>query len=658
MSELKLTSTVRVTPRAEPRGVTRYAPAVAGYALPFAVVSYLAMKGGGYEAIVHEEVGVLAWWLVLLGAAVGALPVTRVTRAGWVALALLAGLALWTAFGFLWTESSERTATELARVLTLLGVFALATFAQGRDALRRTAVGVGAAIAVVAALALLSRLRPEWFPESATGEFLRASSWRLNYPLGYWNGLAGLIAVGVPLVLWMAAHARSLAGQALAAAALPVMATAAFFTFSRGGAAAAALAVCVLLALHPRRLELLVAAIVPAAASAALVLAAAQRDALEDEPTSALGSAQADSLLVVALIVCVLAALAQLAIAAARRRELIPPLAVPRRPALAATVIAVLLLCVGALAADLPGYADERWEQFKAGGGTGTGAERFASESGNGRYEYWSAAVDAGRSDPLVGIGPGAFEYWWARTAPIPGFVRDAHSLYLETFGELGAIGLLILVAFLALAFFAIAARALRRGSLERNSLLAAAAASLAAFCLAAQFDWVWELTVIPVAVLLVAAAALGPAGESRRRETSRFARSRFPLPVRVALAGGAAVLIVLIALPLGTNVYLRESQRAARAGELDDALASARSAVRLQPHAATPRLQEALVLELAGKPEGALEAARAATERESTNWRTWLVRSRLAAEADRPAEALEAFERARELNPRGRLTR
>ncbi|HEY8467444.1 MAG TPA: O-antigen ligase family protein [Solirubrobacterales bacterium] len=642
----------------ETGGALGRAQAVAGYALPFLAVFYLAMKGGGYDAIVHEEIGVLAWWLVLLGAAVGALPVTRVTRAGWIALGLLAALALWTGFGFLWTESSERTAAELARVLTLLGVFALATLAQGRDALRRTAVGVGAAIAAVAALALLSRLRPEWFPESATGELLRSSSWRLNYPLGYWNGLAGLIAVGMPLVLWTAAHARSLVGQALAAAALPVMATAAFFTFSRGGTAAAVLAVCVLLLLHPRRVELAIAAIVPVAASVALVLAAAQRDALEDEPASALAASQADSLLVVTVIVCVLAALAQLGLATARRRGVIPPLAVPRRPALVATGIAALLFCVGALAADLPGYADDRWEQFKAGGGTGSGAERFTSESGNGRYEYWSAAVDAGRSDPLVGIGPGTFEYWWARTATVPGFVRDAHSLYLETFGELGVVGLLLLTAFLAVALGAVAVRAARRGSLERNSLLAAAAGSVAAFCFAAQFDWVWELTVIPVAVLLVVAAALGPAGESRRRETSRFQRVRLPLPARVALVGMAAVAIVLIALPLGTNAFLRESQRAAQAGDLDDALASARSAVRLQPHAATPRLQEALVLELAGEPDQALAAARAATEREPTNWRTWLVRSRLAAEANRPAEALEAFERARELNPRGRLTR
>jgi tetratricopeptide (TPR) repeat protein len=84
----------------------------------------------------------------------------------------------------------------------------------------------------------------------------------------------------------------------------------------------------------------------------------------------------------------------------------------------------------------------------------------------------------------------------------------------------------------------------------------------------------------------------------------------------------------------------------------LAQALADARTAVRLQPGAASSQLQLALVLELRGDTPGALTAARAATRDEPANWTAWLVRSRLEAEAGHPASALAAYKRSRSLNP------
>ena len=88
-------------------------PPLAGYALPFLLVLYLALEGGGYDAIVRSEVGIAVWWIVLLGAAVGVLPVARVTAVGWVGLGLLGAFAAWTALGISWSESSERSVAEL-----------------------------------------------------------------------------------------------------------------------------------------------------------------------------------------------------------------------------------------------------------------------------------------------------------------------------------------------------------------------------------------------------------------------------------------------------------------------------------------------------------------------------------------------------------------
>jgi len=48
-----------------------------------------------------------------------------------------------------------------------------------------------------------------------TAQFLTSGEERLSYPLNYWNGLAALIAIGLPLMLQLAAKARPLAVRAL-----------------------------------------------------------------------------------------------------------------------------------------------------------------------------------------------------------------------------------------------------------------------------------------------------------------------------------------------------------------------------------------------------------------------------------------------------------
>ena len=65
---------------------------LAGWLLPFALVLYLGLKGGGYDQVVYGQVGIIAWWIVVLGAAVAVLPLSRVSTAGWVGFGLLAVL--------------------------------------------------------------------------------------------------------------------------------------------------------------------------------------------------------------------------------------------------------------------------------------------------------------------------------------------------------------------------------------------------------------------------------------------------------------------------------------------------------------------------------------------------------------------------------------
>lgn len=635
------------------QGLREYAPIAAGYALPFLLVLYLALEGGGYDAVIRGEVGIAIWWLVLLGAAVGALPVARVTPAGWVALGLLLAFGAWTAIGIGGSESSERTVAEVGRIATLLGLLALALLAQGREGLRRTVHAVAAAIAVAGVVALLSRLNPEWFPNVNLSEHVAPN--RLAFPLNYWNGLAALMAIGIPLLLTSATQARNLGGSALAAAAIPVISLTAFFTLSRGGAGETAIALVALLALHPRRLSLLPTMLVSGAGSAILIAAANQRDPLVDNLGTATASSQGNEMLVMTIVVCGGVALLQVAITLARRHGLGPRVDIsPSRARLGLGIAAVVALLV-AVGSGLGGEVSDRWDEFKQPAPAASGAERFESSSGSGRYQLWQAALEANESEPLTGIGAGAFEYWWAREGSLAGFVRDAHSLYLETLAEVGIIGLVLLVALL-LTVIATGVRGSLSGlSVERRALVAGATAACFAFAAAAAVDWVWELTVIPVAFALLAAAILSPSAESRGRDSSRF-EGALATPARVGAAVVALVGAIAVAIPLAGTASIRDSQSKFRDARLQSALDQARAAHDIQPYAATPSLQEALVLERAGQFDAAAAEARAATEQEPTNWRTWLVLSRIEAVRGDARASVEAYREARSLNPRSPL--
>jgi hypothetical protein len=626
--------------------------ATAIWLLCFVLVTYLGLKGGGYDALVHDQVGIAIWWVVLAAVAVGALPGWRPSRLTWIALGLLAAFVAWTALSLSWTESAERTAADLARVAGYLGVFVFAVFAVGAVGLRRLVGAVAAGIVLVSVVALLSRFEPNLFAgANQTASLLSSNQERLSYPLHYWNAVAAMIAIGLPLVLQVATDARSALLRAAAAAALPAMALALFFTLSRGGIAAAFIALAVFVAFSSNRLAKLPTLLVAGVGSTVLIFAADRRDALQHGLLNATAEGQGDEMLAIALGVCALAALAQVAIARADGGLGRPPWTVAsRRQGLIALVVAALALMIVAGALDAPGRASDAWAEFKEKNSPGRGADRLGSAAGQNRYQLWSAAVRENATSPLAGTGSGTFEYWWARNADVDEVVRDTHSLYMQTLGELGIVGLALLLGLMLTILIGGGLAALTGGSLSQPPL-AAALAGCVAFFLTAIFDWVWQIPVLPVAMLLLAAALVSAWGAPSQQGSAALRP-----PLRLAVVAVAIVAIVAIAIPLASTSLVRESEADFRRGDLPAALSAARSAQNVQPSAATPRLQQALVLEAGGDLAAAAAAAEAATERESTNWRTWLVLSRIEAERGHAATAVRDYSRARSLNPNSSL--
>jgi O-antigen ligase/polysaccharide polymerase Wzy-like membrane protein len=623
-----------------------------------ALIVYLSLKAGGYDPIPRDEVGIVVWWVLLVGVAVGAISIERIGYSTRAVLILLLALVAWTALAVSWTQSDERTVTELARAVTYLGVFALALAVQAGRRWRALLYGVTTGITIVASLAVLSRLHPQWFPPNELGRVLPGIQIerRLAYPLNYSSALGSFAAMALPLLLAASSSARTYAGQLLAAAGLPV-AGLAFYLSSSGTATLVVVAGLVLVVLiAPDRLPKLATLAIGAAGAAILAYSVDQRSALDRGlPTAELKS-QGNEVLLILIFVCVAVALCQLAISMAVRHGQRPSwLLVSPRAAAVATVVVLVVAVPIAAAAGGAREAKDRWDNFKnpsAGPANQSRSSQILNTSGSGRYQFWQSAVDAYKTEKFHGIGPGTFEFWWAQHATFTGaFVRDAHSLYLETLAELGIVGFL-LVTGMVLAIIGIGTVRALRAPPDLRLGLAAATAGCAAFAVAAGVDYMWEIGVMPICFFILAAVAVDAARGRVAQARSRQLQRRREIGWWAGTMIAAIVALIVIYLPYKGATELRASEQDASQGRLDSALSAARSAADAQPYAASPRLQEALILERQGKFDNAAAAAREATMKESTNWRTFFVLSRIEAERGRAKASLAAYRRARQLNP------
>ncbi|HEX2088135.1 MAG TPA: O-antigen ligase family protein [Solirubrobacteraceae bacterium] len=618
-------------------------------ALPLALI---AVQDGGASLDVRSVAGVVAWWALLLALAFSFVPRSAVPRAAVVCLALFAGFAAFTGLSALWAPSAERAVGELGRLLLHLALLALPiALARAGDA-ARWADGLALGIVAVALLALAQRLFPGLLPDDELQAILPESATRLTYPIGYWNGLAIFVALAVPLLLRLATSGGAVWARAAAVAPFPALAGVVYLTSSRGGVAVAAVGAIVFVALTARRLAALQAVAVAAAGSAAAVAALSDRRALVDGPfDSSLAESQGGEAAAIILLACALSAIAFALLARFAPARLVLP-----RGAAAGVAVAVVVAAAAGVAAAGP---SERFREFKAVPETQdeTGAvvvdEHLTSGGGSGRWQFWDAALDQFAEHPLAGEGAGSYEAWWAQHGTLDWFVRNAHSLWLETLGELGLVGLLLLGGALATGAVAGAAR-LRGGARApadepRRIALAALLAVLAGFAAGAALDWVWQLPAVAAVALIALGLVVGPAtarGVPAPAPATTFGR-------RALLVLGAWIAICVLLVPFLASEELEASRGAAGEGDVAGALEHAASARALEPWAASPYTQLALLHEEAGDLETARARLADAIERDSRDWRLRLIAARLATKAGDVPAARAALAEARRLNPR-----
>ena len=208
---------------------------------------------------------------------------------------------------------------------------------------------------------------------------------------------------------------------------------------------------------------------------------------------------------------------------------------------------------------------------------------RLTQPGSNGRFEYWRIALDQFEAAPLEGQGAGTYQLAVERERETPGNVIDAHGLYQETLGELGVVGLLVLVA----ALVAIVGGIGRRMSGAGKPVYAAFFAAILAWTFRAGVDWDWEMPVVTLWLFAAGGAALATGGQARSR------RGPLRFPARLALA----VPIVLVAtLPykvFGSQAWLDRADASFARGDCVAAADEAHSS--LSALAARPEPYELL---------------------------------------------------------------
>jgi len=609
--------------------------------LPGALTAYLANDAGGFfPGTVGLATVVLALLLMLRMTTAGR-PVAGWGRGAAVVAGAAALLASWVLASALWSNAPMRAVVEFDRVLLyLLGFALMATFPRRPGDVSVALRWVLLAIVATAIVGLATRLYPDIFSVTAGRE-----PSRLAHPLTYWNALSVFCALGMVLALHAASGEREPAAVRIAAvAALPVLAVAGYFPFSRGGIATAVIGALAYVALaRPRRLLLTLITAGPAVAVA--IASAYGAEALAtDAYARTPGPEQGRHVALVIVLAAAGAALARLALLPVERRLDALRVAPRVRRALPAVGAAAALAAVAlALALHAPDRVRAQYRAFVDGNvvqATADTRSRLGSVGNNGRVDIWRVDLSRFRSAPVIGSGAGTFQLAWERERPGDTRVVDGHSLYLETAAELGVVGLALL-AIVLVALLAGPARLLT--SAERHAAAAVLAAA-GALLVHAGIDWDWEMPALFIWLFMAAGAAHAlPGGSARRVAPGRLAR---------VLAGLACLLLALT--PLMVTVSQSRLQTAGRAFERGDcATAVDASLASLDVLGVRPEPFELIgYCDLrAGRPELAVAAMEAARRRDPEAWQYayGLAVARALAGRD-PRPAIEAAAR---LNPR-----
>ena len=549
---------------------------------------------------------------------------------GRVALGGLVAVWLWSLASRGWAEAAGDALTEADRWALYAAFLALMLLLIRRP--RHGAAVLGAASAGVLVVALDVAIRMA--AGDGAGLFLLG---RLNGPLGYVNGEAGLFVLGAwPLVALAQRGHRVWAPLAVAGTTLLLGLV--VLSQSRGAAIALVVSALVVLAAFPgrRALAWVLIAAVGGTATALQPLLHVYREGDAGRPIAAAVQTAGGRVLLAAALAGVVTA-AVLWIASSGEPG--------RRAVRAGGRLLAVVLAIGAVAAAIaegPRAVREVRSQVHAFVhlGSGTNGSRFLSGSGN-RYDFWRVAWREFQANPVAGLGAGGYDRDYFRLRQTTEDVRQPHSLELQALAETGLVGALLL----AIAIGALLVALVIRARARCTGVALAAGGVLVAWLAYTSVDWLHLLPGVTGIALASGAALCVPADRPARRG---------PLGLGVIVAGVvlAAVAAVTIARPM-LALHEQTQARALLDRSPEQALAKANASLRLDGDTPASYYVKSAAYARLDDYRDARATLRLAVAREPHNPVPWVLLGDLATRRRDRAQARAAYARAHALNPR-----
>ncbi|HEV2821317.1 MAG TPA: O-antigen ligase family protein, partial [Solirubrobacteraceae bacterium] len=596
----------------------------------------------------------------------------RAPRRAWVGIGLLGAFAVWAAISLLWSVAPDRSWGEVNRTLSyvLFAVLAVGVGSSLPRAAERLAVGWLVVAVAVSLYALGGKIAPGvnipgLLDLNHTSDFSR-----LREPIGYWNALGLVCALGAPVAVRLAVDTQYTRLVRLAGlGALWVLLVTLALSYSRGGLLALGVAVIITTWLAGGRLRgLLVLALAGLATLPAVALAFLD-PALADAGTELGPRILAGRRLAAVMAVCLAALLvAGWALMAFERRVRWSPRASARvwRAAAVGAVTLALLGLAGVAASDrgVGGSAQALADAFTGDAAADISSPgRLATVNSANRWGWWQEAAGAFSDRPLGGWGASSFPVVHRLYRDGPVNVAQPHSVPLQFLAETGIVGAALALGGLGLLLATALARvrSLPRG--RGRDMSAALVAGGCAWLVHGLVDWDWDIPAVTLPVL----AFLGVLCARRPEERTGGppAAPTGPGGRGAALAVIAGLLCFVLASAIApawsqslTQDALVASGEAATPEERADAAADAELAARIDPLAVEPLLAGATVAASRERLVDAKAMLVEAVERQPFSVRAWDALARLSIfTADRDTYA-RAAQRVLELDPAGATSR
>jgi hypothetical protein len=570
-----------------------------------------------------------------------------VSRRALLAAGAITALLCLSAASLLWAQSKENAWTDTNRLILYVVVFAIGVLSI-RD--RRTAR------AILVLLGLAALITAVWFPLRFVlgGGAFAFLQHRLSSPIGYINGTAGLLVMGIWVWLAYAETAQRRELRAAAFGAATMIAGTFILTQSRAVLPATLLSAILVLACAPGRTRRAVNLLTMAFC---VVLGLHWTLAVYSEGgAAARGYAPSHGVLRGAGIAILLGGLlaSALSYGLSTLRERIEP----RRRAhlsrrLGIAMLTVTVLATGTAVVVKHSYISTQWHDFKSLKVNQNATDRFVDASGF-RYDLWRIAWKEFTQHPIGGVGAGNYDREYYKLRKNPQYIVQPHSLEMQMLAELGIFGFLALLTFCGTV---LASGFARRDTLASEDMFIriGALGVFGAWLIDTSVDWLYDIPGLTCVAMLAAALLVIPARRGGEAATEGGApgrvRSRSSQVLLVSGLGALALLAASVGRQYAASRYTSSGTSSIMSNPRR-ALSQLRTAAKLDPYSLQTLYSIAQAYARLDDYQGAHAALQLASQKEPSNYVPPALLGDLAMRRGLYAAALLDYQHALALDP------